>query len=92
MWMRFNHFKAFMEKIHNLNSQSNKKLRELLEAAEEVGSQVLRIVSFTYGRVASSFCAVKAEWKSYEALRQQREQREATLQRPSTSYAKVRIS
>lgn len=89
LWMRFNHFKAFMEKIHNLNSQSNKKLRELLEAAEEVGSQVLRIVRFKYGRVASSFCAVKAEWKSYEALRQQRE---ATLQRPSTPYAKVRIS
>uniref|UniRef100_A0A8C4PWW6 Uncharacterized protein n=1 Tax=Eptatretus burgeri TaxID=7764 RepID=A0A8C4PWW6_EPTBU len=63
------HFKAFMQKIHNLYSQSNKNSRELLEAALEVGSRVKKI-----GRVlntlwvASSFRAVKAVWRSYEAL------------------------
>lgn len=38
-----NHLKAFMEKIHNLYSHSNKNLVLILEAAQEVGSQVLKI-------------------------------------------------
>lgn len=38
-----NHFKAFVEKIHNLYSQTNKISLELLEAVQEVGSQVLKI-------------------------------------------------
>ncbi|KAK0156406.1 E3 SUMO-protein ligase KIAA1586 [Merluccius polli] len=38
-----NHFKVFLEKIHNLYIQSNKNSRELLEAAKELGSQVLKI-------------------------------------------------
>ncbi len=64
-----NHFKAFMEKIHNLYSQSNKNSRELLEAAQEVGSQVLKISRVLSTRwVASSFRSVKAVWRSYEAL------------------------
>uniref|UniRef100_A0A3B4WK65 DUF4371 domain-containing protein n=1 Tax=Seriola lalandi dorsalis TaxID=1841481 RepID=A0A3B4WK65_SERLL len=44
-----NCFKVFMEKIHNLYSQSSKNARELQEAAQEVGSQVLSI-----GRVLST--------------------------------------
>ena len=64
-----NHFKAFMEKIHNLYSQSSKNSQELLEAAQEVGSQVLKIGRVLNTRwVASSFRAVKAVWGSYEAL------------------------
>ncbi|XP_070822086.1 E3 SUMO-protein ligase KIAA1586-like [Chaetodon trifascialis] len=64
-----NHFKVFMEKIHNLYSQSNKNARELLEAAEEVGSQVLSIGRVLSTRwVASSFRSVKVVWRSYEAL------------------------
>jgi len=64
-----NHFKAFMEKIHNLYSQSNKNSRELLEAALEVGSRVKKIGRVLNTRwVASSFRAVKAVWRSYEAL------------------------
>ncbi|KAK1887604.1 E3 SUMO-protein ligase KIAA1586 [Dissostichus eleginoides] len=51
-----NHFKVFLEKIHNLYSQSNKNSRELLEAAQEVGSQVLKIGRVLSTRwVASSF-------------------------------------
>ncbi|XP_039658030.1 E3 SUMO-protein ligase KIAA1586-like isoform X1 [Perca fluviatilis] len=64
-----NHFKSFLEKIHNLYSQSNKNSRELLEAAQEVGSQVLkigRVLSTQW--VASSFRSVKAVWRSYEVL------------------------
>ncbi|KAJ8399548.1 hypothetical protein AAFF_G00409590 [Aldrovandia affinis] len=38
-----NHFKVFIEKIHNLYSQSNKNSRELLETAQEMGSRVLKI-------------------------------------------------
>uniref|UniRef100_A0A8C4Q8L3 Uncharacterized protein n=1 Tax=Eptatretus burgeri TaxID=7764 RepID=A0A8C4Q8L3_EPTBU len=64
-----NHFKAFMEKIHNLYSQSNKNSRELLEAALEVDSRVKKIGRVLNTRwVASSFRAVKAVWRSYEAL------------------------
>ncbi|KAK0133589.1 E3 SUMO-protein ligase KIAA1586 [Merluccius polli] len=64
-----NHFKVFLEKIHNLHSQSNKNLRELLEAAKELGSQVLKIGRVLNTRwVASSFRSVKAVWTSYEAL------------------------
>ncbi|KAL3053061.1 hypothetical protein OYC64_005565 [Pagothenia borchgrevinki] len=64
-----NHFKVFLEKIHNLYSQSNKNSRELLEAAQEVGSQVLKIGRVLSTRwVASSFHSVKAVWTSYEAL------------------------
>lgn len=63
-----NHFKVFMEKIHNLYSQSNKNAWELLEAAQEVGSQVLSIGRVLSTRwVASSFRSVKAVWRSYEA-------------------------
>lgn len=64
-----NHFKAFMDKMHNLYGQSNKNSRELLQAAEEVGTQVLKIGRvLTVRWVASSFRAVKAVWRSYEAL------------------------
>ncbi len=45
------HFRAFMEKIHYLYSQSNNNSWELLEAAQEVSSQVLKVLLF---RVASS--------------------------------------
>ncbi|KAK5866218.1 hypothetical protein PBY51_020425 [Eleginops maclovinus] len=63
-----NYFKLFLEKIHNLYSQSNKNSRELLEAAQEVGSQVLKIGRVLSMRwVASSFRSVKAVWISYEA-------------------------
>uniref|UniRef100_A0A3Q1FSS3 DUF4371 domain-containing protein n=1 Tax=Acanthochromis polyacanthus TaxID=80966 RepID=A0A3Q1FSS3_9TELE len=61
------HFKVFMEKIHNLYSQSNKNARELLEAAQKVGSQV---------QMASSFRSVKAVWRSYEALNRHFENRQ----------------
>lgn len=44
-----NNFKAFMEKIHNLYSQSNANSRELLDAAQEVGSQVLKIGKHAMG-------------------------------------------
>uniref|UniRef100_A0A3B4VPG3 HAT C-terminal dimerisation domain-containing protein n=1 Tax=Seriola dumerili TaxID=41447 RepID=A0A3B4VPG3_SERDU len=64
-----NHFKVFMEKIHNLYSQSSKNARELQQAAQEVGSQVLSIGRVLSTRwVASSFRSVKAVWRSYEAL------------------------
>ncbi|XP_051793984.1 E3 SUMO-protein ligase KIAA1586-like [Acanthochromis polyacanthus] len=64
-----NHFKVFMEKIHNLYSQSNKSARDLLEAAQEVSSQVLSIGRvLSTGWVAISFRSVKAVWRSYEAL------------------------
>ncbi|XP_034567279.1 E3 SUMO-protein ligase KIAA1586-like [Notolabrus celidotus] len=64
-----NHFKVFLEKIHNLYSQSNKNSRELLGAAKELGSQVLKIGRVLNTRwVASSFRSVKAVWTSYEAL------------------------
>ena len=69
--LSINHFKAFMEKSHNLYTQSNKNSRELLEVAQEVGSQVLKIGSVLNTRwVASSFHGVKAVWRSYEPLRQ----------------------
>uniref|UniRef100_A0A667YKI2 HAT C-terminal dimerisation domain-containing protein n=1 Tax=Myripristis murdjan TaxID=586833 RepID=A0A667YKI2_9TELE len=72
-----NHFKVFMEKIHNLYSQSNKNARELLEAAQEVGSQVLSIGRVLSTRwVASSFRSVKAVWRSYEALNRHFENRQ----------------
>lgn len=38
-----NHFKEFMEKIHNLYIQSNKNSWELPEAAQDVGLQFLKI-------------------------------------------------
>ncbi|KAJ8405555.1 hypothetical protein AAFF_G00315350 [Aldrovandia affinis] len=64
-----NHFKVFIEKIYNLYSQSNKNSRELLEAAQEMGSQVLKIGRVLSTRwVTSSFRSVKAVWRSYEAL------------------------
>ncbi len=64
-----NHFKAFMEKIHNLYSQSNKNPQELQEGEQEVGSQVLNIGRvLSTGWVASSFRSVKVVWGSYEAL------------------------
>ncbi|KAF3844474.1 hypothetical protein F7725_007637 [Dissostichus mawsoni] len=60
-----NHFKVFLEKIHNLYSQSNKNSRELLEAAQEVGSQVLKIGRVLSTRwVASSFRSVKANFEN----------------------------
>lgn len=93
-----NHFKVFMEKFHNLNSHSNKNAQEPLEAAQEVGSQVLsvgRVLSTE--RVASSFCSVKAVWRSYEALNRHfenaaRDQMRGRLQRPGTLYAKQGIA
>lgn len=61
-----NHFKIFVEKLHNIYSKSNKNQRELLEAAAEVGSQVLKIGRVLDVRwVASSFRAV---WTSFTAL------------------------
>ncbi|KAF3857412.1 hypothetical protein F7725_009271, partial [Dissostichus mawsoni] len=76
-----NHFKVFLEKIHNLYSQSNKNSRELLEAAQEVGSQVLKIGRVLSTRwVASSFRSVKAVWTSYEALNNTLKMLQATKQ------------
>ncbi|XP_055497234.1 E3 SUMO-protein ligase KIAA1586-like [Leucoraja erinacea] len=64
-----NHFKVFMDKLHNLYSQSNKNSRELMEAAQEMGSQVLKIGRVLNTRwLASSFRSVKVVWRSYEAL------------------------
>lgn len=64
-----NSFKAFLEKIHNLYSQSSKNSRELLKAAQEVGSHVQQIGRILNTRwVVSSFRTVKAVWKSYGAL------------------------
>lgn len=56
-----NHFKAFMEKIHNLCNQSGKNSRELLEAAQEVGSHVQQInrVLNTRWVASSSYGALK---------------------------------
>uniref|UniRef100_A0A3Q2PD66 HAT C-terminal dimerisation domain-containing protein n=1 Tax=Fundulus heteroclitus TaxID=8078 RepID=A0A3Q2PD66_FUNHE len=72
-----NHFKTFMEKIHNLYSQSSKNSRELLEAAQEVGSHVQQIGRVLNTRwVASSFRAVKAVWRSYGALNKHFENRQ----------------
>ncbi|KAK5854508.1 hypothetical protein PBY51_004695 [Eleginops maclovinus] len=80
-----NHFKVFLEKIHNLYSQSNKNSRELLEAAQEVGSQVLKIGRVLSTRwVASSFRSVKAVWTSYEALNRHFENAAGDQTRSST--------
>uniref|UniRef100_H2ZRS2 HAT C-terminal dimerisation domain-containing protein n=1 Tax=Latimeria chalumnae TaxID=7897 RepID=H2ZRS2_LATCH len=64
-----NHFKAFMEKLHNTYSQSNKNEWELHEALAEVGSQILcigRILDVRW--VASSFRTVQTVWMSFGAL------------------------
>ncbi len=61
-----NHFKIFVEKLHNIYSRSNKNQRELLQSAAEVGSQVLKIGRVLDVRwVASSFRTV---WTSFTAL------------------------
>lgn len=46
-----NHFKIFVEKLHNVYSKSNKNQRELLESVTEVGTQVLKI-----GRILDLRC------------------------------------
>lgn len=64
-----NHFRVFVEKLHNIYSKSNKNQRELLESAAEVGSQVLKIGRILDVRwVASSFRTVRAVWTSFTAL------------------------
>lgn len=56
-----NNFKAFVEKIHNPYSQSNKNSRELLEAAQEAGSHVQQIDrTLNTQHVENGFRAVKA--------------------------------
>lgn len=64
-----NHFRTFVEKLHNIYSKSNKNQRELFESAAEVGSQVLKIGRILDVRwVASSFRTVRAVWTSFTAL------------------------
>ncbi|XP_041845659.1 E3 SUMO-protein ligase KIAA1586-like [Melanotaenia boesemani] len=64
-----NHFKAFIQKLYSLYSVSNKNERELVNAAAEVGSQLLRIGRILDVRwVASSFRTVRAVWTSLGAL------------------------
>uniref|UniRef100_H3AXD6 DUF4371 domain-containing protein n=1 Tax=Latimeria chalumnae TaxID=7897 RepID=H3AXD6_LATCH len=64
-----NHFKAFMEKLHNIYRQSNKNEREFNEASAEVGSQILRLGRILDVRwVASSFRTVQAVWVSFGAF------------------------
>uniref|UniRef100_H3A663 Uncharacterized protein n=1 Tax=Latimeria chalumnae TaxID=7897 RepID=H3A663_LATCH len=54
-----NHFKAFMEKLHNIYSQSNKNERELNEASTE---------ALDKSWAASSFRTAQAVWVSFGAL------------------------
>lgn len=64
-----NHFRAFVKKMHNVYSKSNKNQRELFESAAEVGSQVLKVGRILDVRwVASSFRTARAIWTSYTAL------------------------
>lgn len=64
-----NHFKTFIQKLYSLYSTSNKNESELINAAAEVGSQLLRIGRILDVRwVASSFRTVRAVWTSLEAL------------------------
>lgn len=79
-----NHFKIFLDKIYSVYNQSTKNSRELLEAAQEVGSEVLKIGRVLNTRwVASSFRSVKAVWRSYEALNKHFENAAADLSRTS---------
>lgn len=60
-----NHFKTFIQKLYSLYSTSNKNESELINAAAEVGSQLLRIGRILDVRwVASSFRTVRAVWTS----------------------------
>uniref|UniRef100_H3ANW4 HAT C-terminal dimerisation domain-containing protein n=1 Tax=Latimeria chalumnae TaxID=7897 RepID=H3ANW4_LATCH len=64
-----NHFKVFMEELHNIYSHSNKNERELNEASAEVGPQILHIRQILdVCWVASSFRTVRAVWVSFGAL------------------------
>jgi len=64
-----NHFKAFMDKLYSLYSMSTTNQRALENCAEALGSELNRIGRVLGVRwVASSYRAVRAVWKSYDAL------------------------
>ena len=64
-----NYFRAFMDKLYALYSQSPKNMRELEEHAKDVGEQVLKIGRVLNTRwVASSFRTVSSVWKNYVHL------------------------
>jgi len=63
------HFKAFLDSIYCLYSQSSKNNRELRAASTELESQILKIGRVLDMRwVASSFRTVRAVWVSFAAL------------------------
>ena len=64
-----NHFKIFLEKLHNVFSMSPKNQRELQDLSSDLESQMLKIGGiFTIRWVASSLRTVKAIWNSYNVL------------------------
>ena len=66
-----NHFKAFVDTVYSLYSQSTKNQRELKAASVELESQILRTGRVLDVRwVSSSFRTVKAIWVSFSALSQ----------------------
>lgn len=63
------HFKAFLDSLYSLYSQSRKSNRELRESSLELGTQILKIGRILDTRwVASSYRTVKAVWLSFPAL------------------------
>lgn len=64
-----NHFKVFLEKVHNVYSMSPKNQHQLEEISKELGEQLLKVGKiFTIRWVASSMRTVRAVWESFDAL------------------------
>jgi len=64
-----NHFKAFMDKLYSLYSQSPKNCRALEEACHELGTRFAKVGRILGVRwISSSFRTIKTVWESYESL------------------------
>lgn len=84
-----NHFKAFIDTLYALYSQSPKNQRELADAAAALEIQVLKIGRVLGVRwVASSFRTVQAIWQSYIALAAHFDKASTDTRRDSKTRAK----
>ncbi|UYV77289.1 hypothetical protein LAZ67_15000351 [Cordylochernes scorpioides] len=64
-----NHFKAFLDKLYSLYSQSPKNCRALEEACHELGTRFAKVGRILGVRwISSSFRTIKTVWESYESL------------------------
>jgi hypothetical protein len=86
-----NHFKAFMDAIYCLYSQSPKNQRGLSNACQELGQQFLRIGRVLSVRwVASSFRSVRAVWISFDSLNSHFEMASADVTRDARERQKFK--